>query len=129
MTTTRIVRGLQSNVIRPAPQTTAVTCKQMTLPNTAQCRYLGLHYIALNEITEDKKENRLDLRDILRNFWEILFPEHGSETYHRLEGDTMTPVTAYKSGNRYYVADDGNSLATARYLGQAYVLAQVWELH
>ena len=53
MTTTRIVRGLQSNVIRPAPQTTAVTCKQMTLPNTAQCRYLGLHYIALNEITED----------------------------------------------------------------------------
>jgi len=127
MTTTRMIRGLQSNIIYPV-QKTAVACGEVMLPDTAQCTYLGLRYIALHEIVEDKEESRLSLRDIIYNVWDILFPDSGRETYHRLEGDDMTPVTAYKSGNRYYVPDGGNSLATARYLGQAFVLSQVWEL-
>jgi hypothetical protein len=40
----------------------------------------------------------------------------------------MIPIAVYKSGNRYFVTDGGHCLAAARYLGQAYVLAEVREL-
>ena len=105
-----------------------------SLPDTARCKSLGVRYIALDEIIENPVEkdggesHGKSLRNVLFDLWGILFRDHGRETYRRLEGDDMTPITAYKSGNRYYVADGGNSLTTARYLGQAFVLAQVWEL-
>jgi ParB-like chromosome segregation protein Spo0J len=35
---------------------------------------------------------------------------------------------AYQSGDRYIVADGNTRLAAARYVGSAYVLAEVWEL-
>lgn len=41
---------------------------------------------------------------------------------------TCVSQAVYKSGNRYFVTDGGHCLAAARYLGQAYVLAEVWEL-
>ena len=101
----------------------------MSPPNTAQCEFLGLRYIALDEIIEkDKEASRFSLQEILFGLREILFPDHERETYRRLEGEDTTPVTAYKSGNRYVVTDGGNCLAKARYLGQAFVLAEVWEL-
>ena len=129
MTTTRMIRGLQSNVVCVPQKNTEVECEWLSLPNTAQCEFLGLRYIALDEIIEKNgAANRFSLHDVLFTLREIFFPDHGRETYRRLEGDDMTPVTAYKSGNRYIVADGGNRLAAARYLGQAFILAEVWGL-
>jgi hypothetical protein len=142
MTTTNTITGLRNNSNRiPYYKTAASECAQeygqecvwVPLPDTAQCKFLGLLYIALDEIVENSAEkgkgkSRLSLRDALIGLWEILFPDRGRETYRRLEGDDMTPITAYKTGNRYYVADGSHALATARYLGRSFVLAGVWEL-
>ena len=129
MTTTRMIRGLQSNVACAPNKRTAAECEWIVLPDTAQCKFLGLRYIALDEIVEkDKEVSRFSLQDILFRLREIFIPDRERETYRQLEGDDMTPITAYRSGNRYIVADSGNRLATARYLGQAFILAEVWEL-
>ena len=128
MTTTRVIRGLHSNIVCAPQKEAGAECEWIALPNTAQCEFLGLRYIALDEIVErDKGESRLSLRDILLGLRGILFPDRERETYRNLEGDDMTPITAYKSGKRYIVADGDNRLATARYLGQSFVLAEVWE--
>lgn len=138
MTTTRMIRGLRSNVACAPQKTAASECTPergwASLPDTAQCKFLGVRYIALDEMIENPaakdggESHGKGLQNVLFDLWGILFPDHGRETYRRLEGDDTTPITAYKSGNRYYVADGGNSLATAHYLGHAFVLAQVWEL-
>ena len=129
MTTTRMIRGLRSNIACPSQKVAEAECEWVSLPNTAQCEFLGLRYIALDEIIEkDKEASRLSLQEILFGLREIFFPDPERETYRRLEGDDMTPITAYKSGNRYVVAGGGNRLAVARYLGQAFVLAEVWGL-
>lgn len=137
MTTTNTIIGLRRNVTRSAQEVAAVKCAQecewIPLPDITLYKYTGLRYIALDEIIEhsaeeDKSKTRFTFHDIISGFWEIMFPDRGREIFRQLEGDDITPVTAYKSGNRYYVTDGGNSLATARYLGQAYILAQVWEL-
>jgi hypothetical protein len=129
MTTTRMIRGLRSNIACPSQKVAAAECEWGSLPNTAQCEFLGLRYIALDEIVEkDKEASRLSLQDVLYGLREILFPDRDRETYRRLEGDDMTPITVYKSGDRYFIADGGNRLAAARYLGQAFILSEVWEL-
>ncbi|MBN2393307.1 MAG: hypothetical protein JXR84_21430 [Anaerolineae bacterium] len=129
MTTTRMIRGLQSNIACTPNKRTAAECEWIALPNTAQCEFLGLRYIALDEIIEkDKGESRFSLQDVLFGLREILFPDRERETYRRLEGDDMTPITVYKFSDRYIVAGGGNRLAAARYLGQAFILAEVWEL-
>lgn len=138
---TNTIISLQSKVAHPTREVTPAECAHpcvqeyewVSLPDTALCKYLGLHYIALNEIVENSAEEGKAkigsaLRDALLSLWEIMFPDRGRETYRKLEGDDMTPITTYKSSNRYIVADGNSSLATARYLGQTYVLAQVWEL-
>jgi hypothetical protein len=124
-----MIRGLQSSIACAPHKRTAAECEWIALPNTAQCEFLGLRYIALDEIIEkDKDESRFSFQDILRGLRKILFTDRERETYRRLEGDDMTPITAYKSGKRYIVADGDNRLATARYLGQSFVLAEVWKL-
>jgi len=137
MTTANTIIGLRSKGTHPAQERAATkraqTCAWISMPDTALCKYLGLRYIALDEIDEhpaeeDREKSSLSLGGVLVSLWEILFPDHERETYRQLEGDDMTPFTVYKSSNRYYVTDEDNNLATARYLGQAYVLAQVWEL-
>lgn len=137
MTTTNTSIGLRSSVIRSKQESAEAKCAQecewIPLPDTARCKYVGLHYIAMDEISErpaaaGKNAIKFTFRDILSGLWEILFPDHGRETYRQLEGDDITPITVYKSRNRYIVTDGGNSLAKARLLGQAYILAQVWEL-
>ena len=129
MTTTRMIRGLPGNIACNSQKSATAACEWASLPNTTHCEFLGLRYIALDEIVErDKGASRFSLQDILFGLREILFPDRERETYRRLEGDDMTPITAYKSGDRYIVADGGNRLATARYLGQAFILAEVWEL-
>ena len=129
MTTTRMIRGLRSNIACTSNKGATAECEWASLPNPAQCKFLGLRYIALDEIIKkDNGESRFGLQDILFSLREILFPDRERETYRRLEGDDMTPITAYKSGNRYVVADYGSRLAVARYLGQAFILAEVWEL-
>lgn len=130
---TDTIIGLRSDIARPTQKVTVSDCRGASLPDTAQCKFLGLRYIALDEIIEnpvekDKGESRFALWNILLGLWAVLFADRDRETYRRLEGDDMTPITAYKSGNRYYLANGDNGLATARYLGQAYVLAEVWEL-
>jgi len=100
-------------------------CYQAFLPATAQCKFLGFQDIALNQIDEDTVEE--DKGKSRFNLWDILFPDRGLETYRMLEGEDMTPFVAYKSGNRYYVADGNGRLAAARYMGKAYILAEVWE--
>lgn len=137
MTTTNTIIGLQRNAVHTPHKAATAACTQeyewVPSPNTAQCTFLGLHYVALDEIVENpagkgEDKRRFSLQNILIGLREILFHDRGREAYRRLEGDDVTPITAYKSGNRYYVADGGNALATARYLGQAYILAEVWEL-
>ncbi|MGC9394790.1 MAG: hypothetical protein ACP5J4_08040 [Anaerolineae bacterium] len=132
MSTTKTIIGLHRN-IACSPQKASTPAPEWILPPTTQCTYLGLHYIALDRIVEnpgktEEGRNRLNLGDVLLSLRGILFPDRGRETYHRLEGDDMTPITAYKSGNRYIVADGDNRLATARYLRQAFILAEVWEV-
>lgn len=127
MSTTQTIIGLRGNLVS-APEK---ACAWVSLPDTAQCKFLGLQYIAVDQIVESpaaKGATRFNLRDVFFSLWAMLFPDQGRETYRQLEGEDMTPVVAYKSGNRYYLADGGHSLAAARYLGQAYVLAEVWAL-
>ena len=129
MTTTRMIRSLPKTIACTSNKGATAECEWASLPNPAQCKFLGLRYIALDEIIEkDNGESRFGLQDILFSLREILFPDRERETYRRLEGDDMTPITAYKSGNRYVVADYGSRLAATRYLGQAFILAEVWEL-
>ncbi|MBN2005755.1 MAG: hypothetical protein JXA21_20530 [Anaerolineae bacterium] len=97
-----------------------------TLPNVARCKFLGLQYIEVNQIAENSVERAEDKSRF--NLWNILFPDRDAETYRSLEGENMTPVVAYKSGDCYILADGGNHLSAARYMGQAYILAEVWEL-
>lgn len=131
MSTTHTIIGLRGNVISAPEKARATECARVSLPDTAQCKFLGLQYIAVEQIVETsaaKRDTRFKLRDVFLSLWAVLFPDQGRETYRQLEGDDMTPVVAYKSGDCYHLADGERSLATARYLGQAYILAEVWAL-
>ncbi len=63
-----------------------------TLPATAQCKFLGLQYIELDQIAGDSVKK--DEGKSRFNLWDILFHDRGRETYRGLEGGDMTPVVA-----------------------------------
>ncbi len=131
MSTTQTLAGLRGGFISTPKKVCVQECPRISLPDTAQCKFLGLQYIAVEQVVEApvaKSETRFSLRDVLLSLRAILFPDQERVIYRQLEGDAMTPVTAYKAGDRYYLADGGHSLATARYLGQSYILAEVWTL-
>ncbi len=125
MSTRTIVRDLRCGFVGASEKASAQEYKRV-LPDVARCRFLGLQYIELERIAENSAA-RSDGKSRF-NLWSILFPNRDGETYHNLEGGDMTPVTTYKFGDRYIIADGDNSLAAARSLGQAYILAEVWEL-
>lgn len=109
------------------PQTDASRdSRPVLLPRPAQCNFLGFQDIALNQIAGNLvQENKSKTRF---NLWDILFPDRWVEDYRMIEGEDMTPIVVYKSGNRYYSADESGHLAAARDMGKAYILAEVWEL-
>ncbi|HNT76044.1 MAG TPA: hypothetical protein PKH77_13600 [Anaerolineae bacterium] len=133
MSTRTITHDLWGNISCVSEKPASSNFEQVCLPNVAQCKFLGLQYIALDQVVEvcaekDNGKGRFNLEDILFTVKDIFFPDHERETYRRLEGEDMTPIAVYQSGNQYLVTDGGQRLAVARYLGQAYILAEVWEL-
>jgi len=133
MSTKTIVNDLRYSVASTSQEAASADVERVFLPDAAQCKFLDLQYIALDQIIErpvekDKGKSCLNLWDFLYTVWDIFFPDRGREAYRRLEGDDTTPIVVYKSGSRYYVADGNNGLAAARYLGKAFVLAEVREL-
>lgn len=126
---TKTIIGLQSHITGASQQACAADSR-WTLPlDTARCKFLGLRYIALDQIVEkDEGKSRFTLLDILYTLWDIFFPDRGRETYRELEGEDMTLIVAYKSGRRYLIPDGNTRLAAARYVGNPYILAEVWEL-
>jgi hypothetical protein len=125
MSTKTFVQPLRSNISSTFQKESLQDCSRAFLPETVQCKFLGLRDIALDQIAGDPAEN--DKGKSRFNLWEILFPDKGIETYRRLEGEDMTPIMVYKSGKRYFVKEGSSRLAVARALGKAYILAEVWE--
>ena len=125
MSTKTFVQPLRSNVTSTYQEACLQDCRQAFLPDTAQGKFLGFRDIALDQIAGDPAGK--DKGKVRFNLWNILFPDRGIETYRSLEGEDMTPIVVYKSGNRYYAKDDSNRLTVARALGKAFILAEVWE--
>jgi hypothetical protein len=98
---------------------------QACLPDAMQCNFLGVQDIPLDQIAGNPGEKGAGKSRF--NLLDILFPDRGVEAYRRLEGDDMTPIVVYKSGNGYCVADGSSRLEVARHMGKAFILAEVWE--
>ncbi len=126
-----VVNDLWCHVNCVSRKTASPETARFVLPGSARCEFLGLQYIALDQLTDSsataKDNHRFNFRDILPAVWGIFFPDHGREIYRRLEGEDRPPIVVYKVGARYFAADE-QDLAAARYLGQVFVLAEVWEL-
>lgn len=126
---TETIVGLRGPITGATQPARAAESGWVLPPDTTRCKFLGLRYIALDQIVEkDAGNRRFSLREMLHTLWDIFFPDQERATYRALEGEDMTPLVAYQSGDRYLVAEGATRLAAARYIGSAYVLAEVWAL-
>ncbi len=93
--------------------------------SSAGCqRYIGLHTVAIDEITGS--ENRTG--DFDRDFNPL--KDNAQERWTnvmvaRMSGQSLPPVDLLKAGDEYYVRDGHHRISVARALGEGFIEAQI----